>query len=48
MYDLEEYVLKFIEVGLFGYLLKDIFKEEFLCVIYMVVNGEKYFSVDIL
>mgnify|MGYP000052315563 CR=1 FL=1 len=47
MHDSEEYVLKSIEAGSFGYLLKDTSKEEFLRAIHMVANGEKYFSADI-
>lgn len=47
MHDSEEYVLKSIEAGSFGYLLKDTSKEEFLRAIHMVAKGEKYFSADI-
>lgn len=38
MHDSEEYVLKSIEAGSFGYLLKDTSKEEFLRAIHMVAN----------
>lgn len=47
MHDSEEYVLKSVEAGSFGYLLKDTSKEEFLRAIHMVANGEKYFSADV-
>lgn len=47
MHDSEEYVLKSIEAGAYGYLLKDTSKEEFIKAIYNVHNGEKYFSADI-
>lgn len=47
MHDSEEYVLKSVEAGSFGYLLKDTSKEEFLKAIHMVANGEKYFSADV-
>lgn len=47
MHDSEEYVLKSIEAGSFGYLLKDTSKDEFLRAIHMVAKGEKYFSADI-
>ena len=39
MHDSEEYVLKSVEAGSFGYLLKDTSKEEFLRAIHMVANG---------
>ncbi|MCL4110753.1 UNVERIFIED_CONTAM: hypothetical protein GTU68_009178 [Idotea baltica] len=47
MHDSEEYVLKSIEAGAYGYLLKDTSKEEFVKAIYTVYEGDKYFSGDI-
>lgn len=47
MHDSEEYILKSIDAKAMGYLLKDASKAEILKAIYMVYNGEKYFSGDI-
>lgn len=47
MHDTEDYVLKSIEAGASGYLLKDTSKEEFVRAIYAVHQGEKYFSSSI-
>lgn len=47
MHDSEEYVLKSIEAGAYGYLLKDTSKEEFLKAIHAIYEGGKYFSGDI-
>lgn len=47
MHDSEEYVLKSIEAGAYGYLLKDTSKDNFLKAIYTVHSGEKYYSADI-
>ena len=47
MHDSEEYIIKAIEAGAKGYLLKDTGKNEFLKAIKMVYNGGKYFSGDI-
>lgn len=47
MHDSEEYVLKSVEAGADGYLLKGTSKEEFLKAIHTVYQGDKYFSGDI-
>jgi len=47
MHDEEEYILQSIEVGAYGYLLKDSSKEEFIEAIHTVNEGEKYFTGDI-
>jgi DNA-binding NarL/FixJ family response regulator len=47
MHESEEYVLKSIQAGADGYLLKGSSKEEFLKALHTVANGGKYFSGDI-
>jgi two-component system, NarL family, response regulator DegU len=47
MHDNEDYVLKSIEAGAAGYLLKDTGKDEFIKAIKAVAKGEKYFSTSI-
>ncbi|PKB15315.1 response regulator transcription factor [Flavobacterium sp. 5] len=47
MHESEEYVLKSIQAGADGYLLKGSSKEEFLKAVHTVSNGGKYFSGDI-
>ncbi|WP_298765282.1 response regulator transcription factor [uncultured Polaribacter sp.] len=47
MHDSEEYILKSIEAGANGYLLKDTDKKEFIKAINTVYEGGKYFSGDI-
>jgi two-component system nitrate/nitrite response regulator NarL len=47
MHESEEYVLKSIQAGADGYLLKGSSKEEFLKAVHTVSNGRKYFSGDI-
>lgn len=47
MHDSEEYVLKSIDAGADGYLLKGSSKEEFLKALHAVIEGGKYFSGDI-
>lgn len=47
MYDTEEYVLKSIQFGADGYLLKGSSKEEFLKALHTVAAGGKYFSGDV-
>jgi two-component system nitrate/nitrite response regulator NarL len=47
MHDSEEYVLKSIEAGADGYLLKGSSKEEFLKALHTIIDGGKYFSGDI-
>ncbi|WP_418262376.1 response regulator [Flavobacterium faecale] len=47
MHDSEEYVLKAINAGADGYLLKGSSKEEFLKALHTVTNGGKYFTGDI-
>lgn len=44
MHDNEDYILKSIEAGAYGYLLKDTTKDEMLKAIRTVSGGEKYFS----
>jgi DNA-binding NarL/FixJ family response regulator len=47
MHDSEEYVLKSIDAGADGYLLKGSSKAEFLKAIHTIASGGKYFSGDI-
>ena len=47
MHDSEEYILKSVNAGASGYLLKDTGKIEFLKAIHTVQQGGKYFSGDI-
>ncbi len=47
MHDNEDYVLKSLESGAAGYILKDTGKEEFVKAINIVANGEKYFSIAV-
>tara|TARA_R110002049_G_C9178388_1_gene563400 strand:+ start:34293 stop:34964 length:672 start_codon:yes stop_codon:yes gene_type:complete len=47
MHDSEEYVVKAIEAGADGYLLKGASKEEFLKAIHTVASGGKYFTGDV-
>ncbi|MGQ7947201.1 response regulator [Flavobacterium sp. WC2509] len=47
MHESEEYVLKSIQAGADGYLLKGSSKEEFLKAVHTVSSGGKYFSGDI-
>ena len=47
MFDKDEYVLKAVELGAYGYLLKDTGKEGFIKALRMIMNGEKYFSSEI-
>ncbi|MCU0415846.1 MAG: response regulator transcription factor [Cytophagaceae bacterium] len=47
MHDNETYVLKSVEAGAMGYLLKDVDKEEFVKAINVVASGEKYFNTTI-
>ncbi|WP_349351620.1 response regulator transcription factor [Flagellimonas sp. MMG031] len=47
MHDSEEYILKSVQAGANGYLLKDTGKSEFVKAIHMVHEGGKYFSGDI-
>ncbi len=44
MHDNEDYILKSVEAGAFGYLLKDTTKDEMLRALRAVSNGEKYFA----
>ena len=44
IYDNDDYVLKAIEVGALGYLLKDTSRDELLKAVRTVALGEKYFS----
>jgi len=47
MHEEEEYIIQSIEVGAYGYLLKDSSREEFIKAIHTVNEGEKYFTGDI-
>ena len=47
MHDSEEYVVKAIQAGADGYLLKGASKEEFLKALNSVANGGKYFTGDV-
>lgn len=47
MHDSEEYVVKSIQVGADGYLLKGASKEEFLKAVNKVAAGGKYFTGDV-
>lgn len=47
MQESKEYVLKSIDVGADGYLLKGCSKEEFLKALQAVSNGKKYFTGDV-
>jgi len=47
MHDNETYILKSVEAGAHGYLLKDVDKAEFAKAIIAVNNGEKYFNTAI-
>ena len=47
MHDDSEYVVKALEYGADGYLLKDTNKSEFNKAVHLVNNGQKYFSGDI-
>ncbi|MFT6867300.1 MAG: two-component system response regulator DegU [Cyclobacteriaceae bacterium] len=47
MHDDSEYILKSLQVGADGYLLKDTGKQEFIKAIHMVNDNQKYFSGDI-
>lgn len=47
MYDNEEYILRAVEVGALGYLLKDAPREEILNAIKTVAKGEKYFNSSV-
>lgn len=47
MHEKEEYVLKAVNIGAYGYILKDAPKHEFIKAIKTVAMGEKFFSSDI-
>mgnify|MGYP001793022773 CR=1 FL=1 len=47
MHDSEEYILKSVQAGANGYLLKDTDKKEFIKAIHTVNSGGKFFSGDI-
>ncbi|MEL6561877.1 MAG: response regulator transcription factor [Bacteroidota bacterium] len=47
MHEDEEYIMKSVEFGADGYLLKDTSKPEFVKAIDVVMSGQKYFSGDI-
>ena len=47
MHDSEEYVVKAIQAGADGYLLKGASKEEFMKALHKIVQGGKYFTGDV-
>lgn len=47
MHDSEEYIIRSVQAGAHGYLLKDAGKEEFLKAIQTVKEGGKYYSGDV-
>jgi len=47
MHEDEEYILKSVEEGADGYLLKDTSKPEFIKAIHTINDGDKYFAGDI-
>ncbi len=47
MHDSEEYVVKAIQAGADGYLLKGASKEEFMKALHKIVAGGKYFTGDV-
>jgi DNA-binding NarL/FixJ family response regulator len=47
MHDNEDYILKSVEAGAHGYLLKDTTKDEMLRAIRTVAGGEKYFASSV-
>ncbi len=47
MHDNEDYILKSIESGASGYLLKDTGKDEFIKAITTISKGDKYFSTPV-
>ncbi len=44
MHNDDAYILKSVEAGAYGYLLKDATREEILSALHTVKNGEKYFN----
>ncbi|MTI32446.1 response regulator transcription factor [Xanthovirga aplysinae] len=47
MFDREEYVLKAVDSGAYGYLLKDNGKEKIIKALRTIMNGNKYFSSEV-
>jgi len=47
MHNSEDYILKSVEVGAYGFLLKDNTRDEMLWAIKTVANGDKYFSPSV-
>jgi len=47
MHDNEDYILKSVEAGAYGYLLKDTTRDEMLQALRTVAKGEKYFSPSV-
>lgn len=47
MHDSEDYILKSVEAGAYGYVLKDTNKDEFIKAIQTIYDGGKYFSGEI-
>src|SRR5256885_5384737 len=44
MHDSEEYVIQALDAGAYGYMLKDIDREEFIRALKQIYKGNKYFS----
>ncbi|WP_114782855.1 response regulator transcription factor [Botryobacter ruber] len=47
MHDNEDYILKSVEAGAYGYLLKDTSRDEMLRALRAIAGGEKYFSPSV-
>ncbi|WP_428655701.1 response regulator [Runella sp.] len=47
MHNDDAYILKSVEAGAYGYLLKDSTREEILTALHAVKNGEKYFNASV-
>lgn len=47
MHNDDAYILKSVEAGAYGYLLKDATREEILTALHTVKNGDKYFSASV-
>jgi len=47
MHNDDAYILKSVEAGAYGYLLKDATRDEMLTALHAVKNGEKYFNASV-
>ncbi|MFN8344711.1 MAG: response regulator transcription factor [Spirosomataceae bacterium] len=47
MHNDDAYILKSVEAGAYGYLLKDATRDEILTALHTVKNGEKYFNASV-